>query len=184
MIPLTSQVYAFLITIGIGVFMGVIFDLYRLVLNHFRWRRWGRDIGDFIFWLIVTGMVFLLLLHGNMGEVRLYVLLGLVIGLSLYFRLLTGRVRAVIKSFVTLITRIVLFLFMVICFPFRLIKKMVLVPLGFIGIGLARLINGMSLISKNYLLNPIRQIYRRLTLLISGKLKNWWLSLKNRRPKE
>ncbi|MDA8235820.1 MAG: spore cortex biosynthesis protein YabQ [Clostridia bacterium] len=168
MISLTWQVQAFLITIAIGLLMGLTFDVYRLVLKHFRWRRWGRDIGDFIFWLIVTLMVFLLLLHGNWGEVRLYVLLGLGIGLGIYFRMFTRLTRRIIKTLARLIKKTLLFLLMIISFPFRLVQKIIIVPLGFIGLGFTR---AARWVRPKARLNLIR-------------LKRYWPIFPKRKPKE
>ena len=139
--PLIWQVQAFLTTIAIGVLMGIVFDVYRLVLSHFRWRRWGRDVGDFIFWLLLTLMVFLLLLYGNWGEVRLYVLLGLGMGLGLYFRLFARLTRKIISILAVLLKRILVIVWMMITFPFKLVQKIIIVPLGVIGLGVTRAAN-------------------------------------------
>ncbi|MHB8172487.1 MAG: spore cortex biosynthesis protein YabQ [Thermincolia bacterium] len=139
--PLIWQGQAFLTTIAIGILMGVVFDVYRLVLGHFRWRRWGRDVGDFIFLLLLTLMVFLLLLHGNWGEVRLYVLLGLGMGLGLYFRIFARLTRRIISTLAVLLKKTLVTVWMIIIFPFKLMQKIIIVPLGVIGLGVTRAAN-------------------------------------------
>lgn len=89
MVPLEEQFLVFLATVGIGVLAAFCFDLYRVAGRLFRFNV---AVGDAIYWLLVTGLVFFLLLKTNEGEVRVYVLLGLAAGGWLYFRFASSRV--------------------------------------------------------------------------------------------
>lgn len=76
-------------TIAAGMAAGLVFDLYRLARRGLRPRGSGAWVLDLLFWLVVTPVVFALLLVGNWGELRFYVLVGLVAGAVLYFGLMS-----------------------------------------------------------------------------------------------
>ncbi len=70
-----------------GLLIGLAFDLYRVVSFRFRVPRWLLPALDIVYWTAATLGVFWILLLYNQGEVRLYVFLGLGIGVTGYFGL-------------------------------------------------------------------------------------------------
>ncbi|WP_276357737.1 spore cortex biosynthesis protein YabQ [Cohnella caldifontis] len=78
--------------VACGLAMGLVFDLYRVVSHKFRIPRWLLPALDLIYWAAATVVVFRVLLGHNHGEVRLYVFLGLGIGVTGYFGLFSPRV--------------------------------------------------------------------------------------------
>jgi spore cortex biosynthesis protein YabQ len=85
--PVSVQLENFLITILSGMLVGLLFDGYRVLRGIINPRVIITDIGDLIFWLVATLLVFGTLLFVNWGEVRLYVFVGLTIGFALYVRM-------------------------------------------------------------------------------------------------
>ncbi len=92
MMSLAGQTYAFLMTILAGGIVGFLFDAYRVLRSAFRPRQLATALTDLLYWIVVTPIVFAMLLAGNWGELRLYVLIGLGIGLLLYFQALSSLV--------------------------------------------------------------------------------------------
>jgi len=92
MSSLAEQTYAFLMTILAGGVIGFLFDLYRVFRSMLRPKQLGTAVTDLLFWIVVTPTVFAMLLAGNWGELRFYVLVGLAIGLLLYFQALSAAV--------------------------------------------------------------------------------------------
>jgi len=142
--PLVSQVSAFTATIVIGVVAGFCYDYYRVVREIYRLKKAGAVLGDVIFWLVTTVVVFFLLLRGNWGELRLYVFIGLGLGVLLYFRFLSRGVSRLVryKFFLVhktwaLLVKAALFLWMAVLFPFRLLILIISYPLNFLS-GLAQ----------------------------------------------
>ncbi|ABO48669.1 hypothetical protein Dred_0119 [Desulforamulus reducens MI-1] len=139
MVPLQDQFYYFILTILIGMVAGFCYDLYKVTRGTLRLRKIGTALGDIFFWLILTGVVFILLLLGNWGEVRLYVLLGLLLGAVLYLNVFSHLTTTMIhKIFKTLrqiwigILKTLSFLWKMICLPFKGLYLLVALPLGFI----------------------------------------------------
>lgn len=75
-----------------GFCMGTAFDLYRVIIHRFRLRRWLLPALDLLYWTAATLIVFQVLQKHNGGEVRLYVFLGLGIGVTLYFGVASSSV--------------------------------------------------------------------------------------------
>lgn len=104
---LTMQVETFLLTVVTGMFLGLLFDFYRIMRGVFKPRWLVTSVADLLYWLVATVIVFVALLFGNWGEVRLYVFIGLLTGVLLYYwllsrpaiRLLIGMIRIVVRAF-------------------------------------------------------------------------------------
>ncbi|WP_052476338.1 spore cortex biosynthesis protein YabQ [Cohnella kolymensis] len=70
-----------------GLAMGTVFDVYRVASHRFHVARWLLPGLDVVYWAAATFAVFSILLSSNHGEVRMYVFLGLGIGVTGYFGL-------------------------------------------------------------------------------------------------
>jgi spore cortex biosynthesis protein YabQ len=70
-----------------GLAMGTVFDVYRVASHRFYVARWLLPALDIVYWAAATFTVFSILLDSNHGEVRMYVFLGLGIGVTGYFGL-------------------------------------------------------------------------------------------------
>lgn len=137
--PLVGQVYAFTATVVIGAVAGFCFDYYRVLREIYRPKKVGTYLGDSIFWLITTILVFGMLLMGNWGEMRLYVLIGLSWGVLVYFYFLSAALRRLIrlKFFLFykiwyLIIQTGLFIWLVVSFPLRLVLLVLSYPAGWL----------------------------------------------------
>lgn len=87
MVSLVEQLYAFGMTIMGGVAMGVVFDLFRVMRSSAHPRGVLTWVSDILYWVSVTPLVAGFLLHANWGELRFYVVLGVALGIMLYFTL-------------------------------------------------------------------------------------------------
>jgi len=137
---LSSQVYAFCVTVLTGFLLGIFFDIYRVMRGVIRPRRLIAHFGDLLFWLISTGFIFLLLLFGNWGEIRLYVFIGAGLGVFIYLRWfsrLTVKLLILVIKILSYVKNIVVmgitYIITALIFPFRLVKNIIVIPIGFIG---------------------------------------------------
>ena len=81
---MSSQAVAFVVAIGLGVAMGVFFDLFRVLRRLARHKTVATAAQDVFFWLISTLLMFVLLTGLNQGEIRGYHFLGLILGAIVY----------------------------------------------------------------------------------------------------
>lgn len=109
-----------------GIGMGIVFDGYRVVSDELKISRLWIPVLDLLYWIAATIVVFQVLSSSNEGEVRVYVFLGLLIGICLYYwlfskitmkltHILIGTVRAiihfVIRAFMLLVIKPLLLLY-------------------------------------------------------------------------
>jgi len=100
-----------LITLGwmvvTGAGVGLFFDLYRVARGLIRPRWLLTALGDGLFWLFVAGFTYGVLLQVNFGEVRSYIFLGIILGLLLYYRLLSPLVLKLALKLLGVLRRLV-----------------------------------------------------------------------------
>ncbi|MBF7082696.1 spore cortex biosynthesis protein YabQ [Desulfallas sp. Bu1-1] len=167
--PVTSQFMVFLYTILTGALAGLVYDIYAGFGYVFRLRKAGILVGDLIFWLVMTPLVYALLLHYNQGEVRFFVLLGLGGGAALYFYLFRDRVRVLVIRIIQLvirflrfIARVIIWLAAAVVFPFRLVYTIVSFPFRLTGQVLGKTGPWLAALIKRLVPAPVKRFYRRL----------------------
>jgi len=96
--------------IGCGAALGLLFDGYRVVWGELRLPRRLYAPFDLLYWALATAAVYRVLYLANGGEVRLYVLLALLLGVSAYFALLSGLSLRIMRRIVLLVKTLFRFL--------------------------------------------------------------------------
>ena len=84
-ISVSGQALAFLFALLFGAVLGVFYDLFRISRIALRQNAVAIFIEDLFFWIVASVATFLFLLFENSGEVRVYLLLGVVLGAILYY---------------------------------------------------------------------------------------------------
>lgn len=87
MSPLDAQLFAFLLLVAVGIGVGFLFDVFRVWRRLLYRGRWVQAAGDLVFLALAGVLLAGGLVLANWGELRVFVLLGLMAGLGLYFRL-------------------------------------------------------------------------------------------------
>jgi spore cortex biosynthesis protein YabQ len=141
-----------------GLSMGLVFDVYRVASHRFHVARWLLPALDVIYWSAATLGVFSILLGSNQGEVRMYVFLGLGIGVTGYFGLfsqwvvkLAGKIIDILKSLFS--------------FAWKLFNTLLLVPFLWIVQLLAKLFDILFIITAALLLWSGKLLSKPLALL-------------------
>ncbi|WP_123042702.1 spore cortex biosynthesis protein YabQ [Cohnella candidum] len=169
-----------------GALMGLVFDFYRVIARRFHIPRWMLPAFDVVYWAAATLGVFNVLLDHNHGEVRLYVFLGLGIGVTGYFGLLSPHVVKAADRIVTLVIGLAAWLWkafrLVIAVPFLFLVRILakLLDIVFVIIAAILLYVGKLLLIPlmplwNWLWDKLLPVRRRVTAGIEG-----WKRLKNR----
>lgn len=71
------------------------FPVLRLMVKH---SSFVRGIEDFLFWIFAGIVTFMLLYEQNDGGLRLYAIVGVLVGMSLYDRIVSRFLFAVLKK--------------------------------------------------------------------------------------
>lgn len=122
-----------------GLAMGIVFDVYRVASHRFHVARWLLPALDVIYWAAATLGVFSILLGSNQGEVRLYVFLGLGIGITGYFGLISSWVVKLSGKILDIIISLFQFLW-------KMVNTLLLTPFLWIVRLLAKLIDILFII--------------------------------------
>ncbi|HHW41788.1 MAG TPA: hypothetical protein GXX19_11715 [Syntrophomonadaceae bacterium] len=164
---------ALFLNLIIGMGIGVIFDGYRFLRNYTRPGWFLTQVTDLLFWVVCAGLVFGLYFSLMEGEVRLTTLLIIPVGMALYLKLVSHRVRRQLYQFFFLLgrffrgcLRVLLFCWWLILLPFRFLKYAFVFVFQTM-LGLLRLF-----------LLPLRLLLRRLR----RKFREFWRLIRNRRP--
>ena len=88
----TNQAYLFLVFVINGILIGVLFDFFRILRKTFKTKDIITYIEDFLFW-ILTGIILLYSIFTfNNGEIRLFMLLGILLGTIIYMIFISSYV--------------------------------------------------------------------------------------------
>ncbi len=174
---LASQVFAFGITVLTGITIGLLFDFYRVTKETVSPPRVFNYLGDLLFWVITTLVVFFLLLVGNWGEIRLYVVIGVLTGILVYSKLLSGLVIKTIrfiffllKKTISSLLKIGRFSWLVLTYPIVLAKKIIIIPVGYLGLAWTRAGHLTGYLFRYLITGPAT----RRALLMKSKLGQIW----------
>ena len=94
-----AQIIFLSAALALGVFTGLLFDIYRRMRNLVSPGPFLTALGDLCFWSIITAITFASLLKVNFGKVRGYIFLGIIMGLFFYLLVFSAYV---IQGFVLL----------------------------------------------------------------------------------
>ena len=85
MLTIADQTRLFLLALGLGFLLGIVYDLFRVVRMAFTMRRVGVFIQDVLFFLTCAAATFLFLLAVNQGEIRGFIIAGEGLGFLIYY---------------------------------------------------------------------------------------------------
>ena len=127
-----SQLYSLLIFTITGIIIGVFFDIFRILRRSFKTPDIITYIEDILFW-IFTGIFFIMVLFKfNNGEIRSYVLLGLIFGIIIYMLVIS-------KYFIKINIKIIEIIKKILSYPIKIILK-IIKPFSFIVINIRKII--------------------------------------------
>ncbi|TCZ74328.1 spore cortex biosynthesis protein YabQ [Paenibacillus albiflavus] len=95
-----------------GMAMGAIYDLFRLLYEQLKLPRWTIIPMDITYWIVATILIFQMLYSSNQGQLRMFVFVGMVAGVLLYY-FVFGKI----------VTKIYLFIFKMVTETYRIILK-------------------------------------------------------------
>ncbi|MDE6107224.1 MAG: spore cortex biosynthesis protein YabQ, partial [Oscillospiraceae bacterium] len=91
-VSLAAQAVAFGGALVLGLILGVVYDLFRLLRLRIPVRVVGGFL-DLLYWPLTVCVLFLYTVTVGDGEVRAYLMLGIALGSLCYFRLFSGFAR-------------------------------------------------------------------------------------------
>ena len=109
-----NQAYLFLVFSLTGVTIGVLFDFFRILRRTIKTGNIITYIQDILFWILTGILILYNIWYFNNGEIRVYMFLGIILGVLIYMSTLSNIV-------VKLFTRILGTIIKVLELPFKTI---------------------------------------------------------------
>ncbi|MGI6640879.1 MAG: spore cortex biosynthesis protein YabQ [Limnochordia bacterium] len=106
---LSAQLYAFGIILLAGLTIGLVVDVYRVIRGILRPGLVSTAILDLMFWALLTPILVIYLLLANWGQLRGYVIMGLILGFAFYRLTMSRAVVALLLWLIDLLGRLVTF---------------------------------------------------------------------------
>ena len=143
-----EQLTSFIIFSIIGVIVSIIFDVFRILRKTFRTPDIITYIEDIIFW-IATGLIILFSIFlFNNGELRLYIFIGIIIGIVLYMLFISKYFIKFNVFIINLIKNIIAKILHIILKPIKhiyfLLKKFLFKPISFVFINFRKIFTKMN----------------------------------------
>ncbi|AVG14190.1 spore cortex biosynthesis protein YabQ [Paenibacillus larvae] len=119
-----------------GLALGAMFDVFRILFERFRLPKWAMPIVDIVYWIVATILVFRLLLGSNEGQVRMFVFIGLCLGVLLYYPLFSKWTIRTVYFLIRTVHGLVRFLnktiHILVIKPVKGLYRLVIIILGFL----------------------------------------------------
>ena len=127
-----NEIYIFAIFILNGALIGILFDVFRILRKSFKTPDILTNIED-IFFILISGFIILYTIFRlNNGQIRIYMLIALILGITLYITFISKyfiKLNVNIIKFIKLILKKIL---NILFFPFKYIIKATMKPISFI----------------------------------------------------
>ncbi len=130
---IVEQVYIFFYAVLAGGILAFLYDILRIKRRAIKTNVVILSLEDLIYWLLAAIIVFLTVYNSNDGQMRGFIFLGNILGVTIYLTLFSRIVIASSMMIINFIKKVFLFIWKVVTYPFRLIFKILSVPLRFVG---------------------------------------------------
>ena len=115
----TNQAYLFLVFIVNGVLIGLLFDFFRILRKTFKTKDFVTYIQDILFWILTGFIILYSTFTFNNGEIRIFMFLGILIGVVAYMTTISPYVIKVNVKIINFIKDVIQKIFNVIIIPFK-----------------------------------------------------------------
>jgi spore cortex biosynthesis protein YabQ len=107
---LLFQIQSFVLTAVLGVVAGMVFQFYQLLVRRARLGKYSLYVMDFFLWMLMILLIFAAMLFINQGEMRVYVLIALVVGIIIYHHYLGPTMEGPVSTLAQLTISVFSFL--------------------------------------------------------------------------
>ena len=81
----SSQALIFITSVEVGIVMGMIFDLIRVIRKIIKHPNFFVQIEDLLYWIVCGLIGFYMLYVSNYADIRAFIFIGIILGAVLYF---------------------------------------------------------------------------------------------------
>ena len=101
-----DQAYLFIVFSLTGVVIGILFDFFRILRRSFKTSNIITYVEDVLFWILTGILVLYNIWYFNNGEIRIYMFLGIIMGLLIYMLTLSNIIVSLFSKILKMLIRI------------------------------------------------------------------------------
>ena len=101
-----DQAYLFIVFSLTGVVIGILFDFFRILRRSFKTSNIITYVEDILFWILTGVLILYNIWYFNNGEIRIYMFLGIIMGLLIYMLTLSNIIVSLFSKILKMIIRI------------------------------------------------------------------------------
>lgn len=105
-----QQIKILAIFILAGICIGVLFDFFRAQRRVFKTYNFITYIQDILFWILSGIILIIAIMKYNNGEIRVYMISGVILGIIIYLRLISKYIIKVNTSILKFIIKFIKFI--------------------------------------------------------------------------
>lgn len=120
---IASETVAFIIFLFNGILVGMLFDFFRILRKSFKTPDIATYLEDICFGIVSGALIIFSILVFNNGELRLFVFVGILLGILIYMITISKYVIKVSVKIVNFISNIFLIVFKIIFSPIKILCK-------------------------------------------------------------
>ena len=100
-----NQAYLFLVFSLTGIIIGIIYDIFRVLRKSFKTSDIITYFEDILFWIITGILILYNIWFFNNGEIRIFMFLGILIGILIYILILSNITRKILFLFFNILKK-------------------------------------------------------------------------------
>lgn len=120
-----NQAYLFLVFSLTGIAIGLLFDFFRILRRSFKTPNALIYIEDILFWILAGVLILYNIWYFNDGEIRVYMFLGIIIGVLIYMSTLSNILVKIFSKILQTIIKVLELPFKTIIAIFRKIYTVI-----------------------------------------------------------
>lgn len=123
---IANQVYTFLYSIIFGIFLGLLYDIFRIVRLLASWKNISIFFQDILYFFISGIFTFIFILCYNQGIIRFYIFIAIFLGWTLYHFTIGKIVYSMSARIICIFNKIFIKVYRIIVPPIkRIISKII-----------------------------------------------------------
>lgn len=135
-----QEVYVFFISVLSGVFIGIIYDLLRVVRRCSKPSAAITDVEDILFWAIAIAIMFFAVYFANNGKIRWYQFFGAILGQILHFFTLSKPICFLLQKIIEIFSKIFIFFCKILLTPLLFMYNIIYKSVLFIVVPIHKLV--------------------------------------------
>lgn len=118
-----SQEIVFVAALIGGFFLGVLWDIYRLIRYYIPLSKLGTALGDILYWIVSLVFGLNIIIRVSWGNIRFFILMAFLLGALIYFYIFSRLVLDLCIFLIDFVIKAIKKIYKIIIFPIKFLIK-------------------------------------------------------------